>query len=276
MLGRTAMPSSSPLTAPARLRIRPNEPRHSHGAPFAVVILGGAYDHAGYGGRFRAAPGDVLVHGPFTAHRNRPLGAAEVLALPLPLRAHWRSGRARVGNIDELLRLARDDLRAAARMIAASAAADPDLAEPPDRLRAALRADPGLQIAAWAHAEGVSRATAFRGFVQAYGVPPSRFRVEARARLAWRLIVGTARPLAEIAIAAGFADQAHMTRDVRALTGRHRCDGAPPRNIPSRPRPDAALEGAHDPPRYLLPGRAPRRGCGQRASHPRGRIRPRR
>ena len=36
----------------------------------------------------------------------------------------------------------------------------------------------------------------------------------------WGLITGTAEPLAGIAAEVGFSDQAHMTRDVKALTGK--------------------------------------------------------
>jgi transcriptional regulator GlxA family with amidase domain len=47
----------------------------------------------------------------------------------------------------------------------------------------------------------------------------ARFRVEARARRALREIMCTETPLVDIATAEGFADHAHMTRAVRALTG---------------------------------------------------------
>ncbi|MET3667922.1 helix-turn-helix domain-containing protein [Caulobacter sp. 1776] len=47
-----------------------------------------------------------------------------------------------------------------------------------------------------------------------------RRRVEARARRAWALITGTMDTLASIAAETGFTDQAHMTRDVKALTGK--------------------------------------------------------
>jgi AraC-like DNA-binding protein len=50
-----------------------------------------------------------------------------------------------------------------------------------------------------------------------YGVGPTRYRIEARARFAWQMII---EGVAEIAAAAGYADQAHMTREVKAFTGR--------------------------------------------------------
>jgi len=46
------------------------------------------------------------------------------------------------------------------------------------------------------------------------------FRTEARTHGALALIAKGAASLAEVATATGFADQAHMTRAVSALTGR--------------------------------------------------------
>jgi AraC-like DNA-binding protein len=40
-----------------------------------------------------------------------------------------------------------------------------------------------------------------------------------RGRLAWRRIVEAGQALTDLAYELGFADQAHMTRTVRAITG---------------------------------------------------------
>lgn len=50
-----------------------------------------------------------------------------------------------------------------------------------------------------------------------YGVTTSRFRLEAGARRAWQAV---AHGEAAVAAEAGFVDQAHMNRAVKALTGR--------------------------------------------------------
>ena len=76
-----------------------------------------------------------------------------------------------------------------------------------------------MPIQAWAEAQGVARQTVFRGFRALYGVSPTRYRVEARARRAWKLIMAGDLSLAEAALTAGYADQAHMCREVKALTG---------------------------------------------------------
>jgi AraC-like DNA-binding protein len=77
-----------------------------------------------------------------------------------------------------------------------------------------------VPIQTWSELQGVSRQTVFRAFRKIYGVSPTRFRVEARARRAWRLIFATRLSLAETAHDSGYSDQAHMTRDVKALTDR--------------------------------------------------------
>ena len=57
-------------------------------------------------------------------------------------------------------------------------------------------------------------------FGRFWSVTPARFRAEVRARKAWRAIAFGDAPLAEVAADGGFADQAHLTRAIRALTGR--------------------------------------------------------
>jgi AraC-like DNA-binding protein len=58
-----------------------------------------------------------------------------------------------------------------------------------------------------------------RGFRQQFGLTPAGFRCAARAQHAVRAVAGSQAPLAEIALDAGFADQAHMGNAVRRLTG---------------------------------------------------------
>jgi len=49
---------------------------------------------------------------------------------------------------------------------------------------------------------------------------PAAFRAEARVHRALALMAAGGASLAGIAAGTGFADQAHMTRAIRALTGR--------------------------------------------------------
>jgi AraC-like DNA-binding protein len=185
-----------------------------------TLILAGGYDEAGDVGRFRARPGDLLVHRPFEAHRNAfGRRSAEVLNLPLVDLPHLASLN-RVADPDLVARLAERDPVAAAR--AAVATAEPADGEDdwPDALAAALRSRADLfRIGAWAGARDLAPASASRGFRRLFGTSPERYRAEARARLAWSRIVATDEPLAAIACEIGFADQPHMTRCVHAVTG---------------------------------------------------------
>lgn len=197
-------------------------PRHGHAAPYAAVVLAGGYEEAGDGGRFRVAAGDVLVHGGFSAHLDRD-AAAGTMVLNLPLSPGYAavSFRARADDPDRLARLAERDPEEAGRLLVEGLVpADMAPLDGVDALAAALSGPEAPAIAAWAGAERVSRETAWRWFRGVYGVSPARYRVEARARRAWRrLTTGTER-LVDIASGEGFSDQAHLGRDIRALTGR--------------------------------------------------------
>lgn len=195
-------------------------PRHLHAAPYAAVVLEGGYEEAGERGRWRVQPGDVLVHGAFSAHWN-PAPGRRVVVLNLPLAEAPDAAVARATDPDALARLAeRDPAAAASLLVRTWSPGRPPLDDAPDRMATALSELGNQGIEAWAAAHGVARATAFRWFRQAYGVGPARYRVEARARRAWRMVMDAAASLADIAAETGFSDQAHMSRDIQALTGR--------------------------------------------------------
>lgn len=197
-------------------------PRHRHDTPYAAIVLSGGYEEAGDGGRYRAEPGDVLIHAAFSAHLDRaPLRRTTVLNLPLPMLWTRGSSRMRIDDADTLARLAERDLRdGQASLLEALRPGPGGLQDDVDGLAQALSDASAPPLSAWAREWDVVRQTAWRRFTAAYGVGPARYRVEARARRAWsRLVVG-GEGLSDIAAAEGFADQAHMTRDVRALTGR--------------------------------------------------------
>jgi AraC-like DNA-binding protein len=195
-------------------------PRHRHASGYMTLVVAGGYDEAGDVGRFRVRTGDLLVHRPFEAHRNAfGRRSAEVINLPLVDLPHLGPLN-RLADPDLVVRLAERDPAAAAR--AAAEAAIPAAGEDdwPDALAAALRGRSArFRIGHWARERGLAPATVSRGFHRLFGTTPERYRAEARARLAWSRIVGTGQPLAAIACETGFADQAHMTRCVGAVTG---------------------------------------------------------
>lgn len=195
-------------------------PRHVHATPYATIILSGGYEEAGDAGRHRVRPGDVLMHASFSAHCDRITATrTEVLDIALPA-GRSLPARGKVADADAFVRAAATDSgRAAAMLLERVEPAATDEGEPADRLAAALTAGCAAGIGEWSAGQGLVRETLSRQFRQLYGIDAAAYRAEARARRAWRMIVGTATPLAEIAHASGHADQAHMTRAVRALTG---------------------------------------------------------
>ncbi len=209
---------------PARHALAPHAdiPRHRHAHPYAALVLEGGYEEAGEAGRFRVAAGDVLIHAAFSSHLDRAPGPRTVvLNLPLPLLWARASARLATDAVDLVARLAERDLEAAGALLREHLRPGPrPLDDPPDSLAEALSSLDAPALHAWSGARSIARTTAWRWFRRLYGVAPARYRVEARARRAWWRVVDGPDSLASIAAAVGYADQAHMTRDVRALTGR--------------------------------------------------------
>jgi AraC family transcriptional regulator len=58
-----------------------------------------------------------------------------------------------------------------------------------------------------------------RAFKTSFGVSPYRWLLDARVRRAQQLLVDKGWPLAQIALESGFADQSHLTRMFRRVTG---------------------------------------------------------
>lgn len=206
---------------PARQTVAPGcLPRHRHAEGYAAVVLAGGYEEAGDRGRRRVVAGDVVVHQAWDAHLNRTPGrGAQVLNLPLA----W-SGPAAFGRVedpDALVRAAeRDPGEAARRLLAEFRPAPAAPGDWPDRLAAALIEIDPASLRDWAAAFRLSPEHLSRGFGKVFGVTPQRFRWEARARAVLGDLTRSPLSLAELALAHGFADQAHMTRAVRALSGR--------------------------------------------------------
>lgn len=193
-------------------------PRHGHRRAYAAFVLSGGYIEAGAEGRWRAEAGDILAHPAFDTHQNAAVGRSWVLNIPLPATANLPPVF-RVADPDELERVWRHDPALAGAYLTPIAARPPLLEDWPDLLAADLRDDPSLSLSRWARIQGLAPATVSRGFSAAFGAPPSVLRTERRARRTLRDVITTDAPLAAIAHDRGFADQAHLSRAVRALTG---------------------------------------------------------
>jgi AraC-like DNA-binding protein len=195
-------------------------PRHCHREPFAAVVLAGGYDEAGDTGRHRVRAGEVIFHRAFESHLDRFHGpGAEVLVIPLP--DGWEGpALGQVWDADAIVRASEKDPSEAVHLLRASAVQR--CGEPfdwPDALAEAIRIDPSLCLASWAEAAGLHPGSLSRGFVSLFGTTPAAYRRTQRARRAIAALTRTSDPLSALALDCGFADQAHMSREVAALAG---------------------------------------------------------
>jgi len=195
-------------------------PRHRHGAGYATIVLTGSFVEASFAGRFHVEPGDVLLHAAFDCHANWMVSARGVQLLRLP----WSDaleGRFWVRDPDWLARLCEQDPLEASEELhrLLQVARERDALDWPAQLAVAMSNEPSLSLRQFAASRHLSPAALSRGFRRAFGVPPRQFRLETRARRAWAHLLTTRATLTEIACALEFADLAHMSRSVSALTG---------------------------------------------------------
>lgn len=195
--------------------------RHVHVKAYASLVLSGGYEEAGDHGRFTVEAGDVIFHGQFEAHLDRfsETGVA-VLNLPLPAGYSCTPGVARPADPDTIARVAERSWRDAVELLFSLAISRTlQTADWPDELAAALMRNPSLKLSRWGEVNGIAPWTVSRGFGLVFGLSPETFRARARARHALKRIRDTHAPLASIAVELGYADQSHMTRSVKQLTG---------------------------------------------------------
>ncbi len=196
-------------------------PRHRHGEAYAALVLSGGYVEAGDAGRRRLVAGDVVLHRAFEAHANAVAGAgARVLNLPLTsVRVATPFGR--VADADAMARAAEHDAVGAGKMLLARAAwTECDLADWPDLLARDIRSGSSVPLAEWARRHRLAPATVSRSFRSVFGVSPKRYRLEQHALAALKLLTLGSTSIADTAAAAGFSDQAHLSRTILAMTGR--------------------------------------------------------
>jgi len=220
----TASPHSLREVRPGREFIPAGQgaPRHRHLDAYALVVVKGVVAQSNYAGRVVARAGDLLLQPTLDCHANALQSpGVEILRLPWD-RMEGLGGLYRVRDLDALVRQAeRDPLQAAAIVALEVAAAQRQRPADdwPDLLAGDLAADCTERLRDWSDRHGLRPETVSRGFAVAYGVTPARFRRELRTREAWLRITGSGERLSSIASETGFADQAHMTRAVSAMTG---------------------------------------------------------
>jgi AraC-like DNA-binding protein len=195
--------------------------RHVHKRAYAALVLSGGYEEAGDLGCLRVRAGDVVLHQAFEAHLDRfPASGAKVLNISLSTQSMFQPGLGRIDDPDSIVRIAENnEAEAAEQLLSLTEIHEPECRDWPDELAAALVQYPSLSLSHWSKVRGIAPWTLSRGFAQVFDVSPSAFRARARARHAWKAIRTTDTPLAEIAADCGFADQSHMTRNVKNVTG---------------------------------------------------------
>jgi AraC-like DNA-binding protein len=200
---------------------------HRHQRPYAAFVLEGAYEEAGPDGAWRLEAGDLILHPPFHLHLNRfERAGARVLNVTLEHGAACGIGLRdyavmRPKAPDRLLRgLGRDAADALGQAMEDCARS---AASPPrdwlDAFASDLRNGPRTPIADLARESGITPTHAARAFARRYGQTPASFRKEQRLRIALQMLAQRTHSLAQIAAAAGYADQSHMTRALAAATG---------------------------------------------------------
>ncbi len=194
-------------------------PRHRHAEGYAALVLAGGYVEAGDRGRIAVQAGHVVMHHSFEAHEDH-FSRAGAVVVNLPVFAQCDAFTGIVSDPDAIARLAERDITAASAMLNETfRPVDAQLADWPDRLAAALTTTPDFFIEDWAASMGLAPQSISRGFRQAYGVSPKRFRVEQRTLRALRKLASWPGTLAALAAEVGFSDQAHLARAIVELTG---------------------------------------------------------
>lgn len=221
---------------------------HWHPGTQVSMVLRGAVQE-GVGGReHQGTAGAVVVKPAGTVHRN-VFGPAPVRMLSINLVSvgpdaedqaaalrgwRWMDGGPASRALWRLLATARAEPERAPALLADAfwemvdalddgAAAPQSSAPPPwlrrvrDLLHDSAGAAPPVRDLAWA--AGVHPVYLARAFRRAYGVPVTEYARRLRVRAAADRVASTALPLARIACEAGFADQAHLTRELRRETG---------------------------------------------------------
>jgi AraC-like DNA-binding protein len=231
--------------------------RHSHDTFSIGATTGGVQRFDCRGARHDCRPGDVMLFNPDEPHDGRA-GAAEgfrysmIYIAPQTLGAmlrepdasawcgHFRWPQAHDPRLARQLLAAVESLTQPAETLCAQALLAralrraltfhgdaPPPAPPADASRQRLawvrdfievHHDRDLRIEALAALAGLSRAHLTRAFARAFGIAPHAYLNAVRLRRAQGALL-RGQPLAEAAVAAGFADQSHFTRRFKGTFG---------------------------------------------------------
>jgi AraC family transcriptional regulator len=219
---------------------------HEHEAPYFSLLLEGAYEERGDGFDLRYEPYTLVFHAARTAHEDRMLGPCRFFAADLlpkwetviaelgGERAHvfelsggdpiwlvlrlYREFLARVDSADFAVEALMYELCAHVAKRSHDESHEPAwLAIADDAVRERYR-EP-LDLAALASSAKVHPTHLCRTFRRFRGQAISDAMTGARVQFVARRLTESQVPLADIAAEAGFADQSHMTRVFKRVTG---------------------------------------------------------
>lgn len=217
--------------------------RHTHDEFGIGVVLQGAQDSASGRGPVRAERGQVITVNPGEVHDGAPVGGPrlwrmlyfrpavlassfEAIGMPAgselahPVLDRPATARAVLALHEALTDVSADALAVESLLVetVASLTDRSDTRGVPSATaataaRRVIDADPGAdwRLADLADLCGISRFHFVRAFRAATGLPPHAYQIQRRLHAA-RLLIAKGSPLAEVAAACGFSDQAHLNR----------------------------------------------------------------
>ncbi|HTH65672.1 MAG TPA: AraC family transcriptional regulator [Gemmatimonadales bacterium] len=217
---------------------------HEHSTPFFTYVLRGEYLERTHGLQRECRRGAVIFHPPCEAHDNA-VGPRGTMSLNVEITPElWDElavgdmvpGRVLSGDVEWLAAAVwrefhREDaaralaLDEAVALLCSSLRADQRCQRSPSARRLAASAEyisqhltPTPRLAEVAHVAGVHPMHLARLFRKRFGYSMGEF--VRRRRIAWACgqLAGSDATIAAIALAAGFADQAHFTRTFRRIT----------------------------------------------------------
>ena len=199
---------------------------HRHGGAQVSLVLAGGYREDSDAGEVRV-DGAALSAKPAGFEHENLFGDAGALILavnlpPAPPFATYRVARGIAGGPAALAGASRIGAAAVADLALRLRDADDRAVtrdESLDDVRDRLAADDRSRSKVLSRTLGLHPVQFARRFREAFGEAPRTVRLWGRTSRAIDRIVRTATPLAELACAEGFADQAHMTRAVKQTTG---------------------------------------------------------
>ena len=209
---------------------------HSHPTPTVALVLSGTVHEVVGGNEVCAGPGSISIKPPEVRHSDvYGRNGALILSVAVQDPCHWTAAApspewswhpslssgeyiellASFGTSDRLCDVTFE-------LLARTTRAPVREGIPPRWLRLVreqLAEHPDLSlsvVAADAEVHPVYLARAFRGW---YGTSPSAFRLAQRTSAAIDAALWSGRAASEVAQDVGFADQSHMARTIRAVTG---------------------------------------------------------